>query len=177
MGIEAFLDMKKLKEAKPSGGNFNYPKAGFQGLVQVESVKFDRTFVQGAASGTPYFAMACKVMSTNMPEERALQVGQVIDYYVPGDQGFFLGNIQAVICAILGVDKADVDAMDDAKYNAVVKELLDGARPAAIGNYLWCRCVGGITKTGPRQGQPNAVQHYSHPTPEQYQSAGLAPPA
>jgi len=62
--------------------------------------------------------------------------------------------------------------MSEAEFAQTV-ELLFGEKQGAAGQYVYVMCRAGITKTGPRAGQPNAIPNFSHPKPEHYAEAGI----
>lgn len=172
MSISKFLDLKALKGAKASsGGNRNYFKPG-EFLCVVEGVKFD----EKRKGKVPYFAAQLKIVHSmpDDPTSQEMAVGKTADYYVGSDNDWYLGNIKQFLEAILGVSQAEIDALSEADFGETV-EALFGAGQGAAGQYVYVTCRAGVTKTGARVGQPNAIPNFYHPKPDQFIQAGLSP--
>ncbi len=170
MSIAKFLDMKALKNAKASGGNRNYFKPG-EYLCQIEGVKFDVK----RKGGVGYFAAQLKIITSKPddPASLAMAVGKTVDFYCGSDNDWYLGNIKQFLEAILGFTQDEFDAMEDKDF-AETLEALFGEGQGAAGQYVYVMCRAGVTKTGPRAGQPNAIPNFLHPKPEHYAEAGLS---
>jgi hypothetical protein len=96
-----------------------------------------------------------------------------VDFYCGSDNDWYLGNIKQFLEAILGFTQDEFDAMEDKDF-AETLEALFGEGQGAAGQYVYVMCRAGVTKTGPRAGQPNAIPNFLHPKPEHYAEAGLS---
>lgn len=171
--VKQFLDSKKLKQTKAAGGNRNYFGPGAF-LCRILGAKFDTKRKGGA-----YFAADLEIISSAPlnPEDAArMGEGQIANYYVDMTQDYALSNIRQVIDAILGsygLSPADLNRMGDDEFDAQAEALLGEAQEAA-GAYVFIRANPGVTKTGPRAGQPNCIPNWHTPTKAQMEAAGIA---
>lgn len=172
MSISKFLDTKALKGAKASGGNRNYFRPG-EFLTQVEGVKFDET-----RKKVGFFAAQFKLISAAVDDPKdagVMAVGKTVDFYCGSDSDWYLGNIKQLLEAITGYTQDEIDTLDDKQFEEVVENLFGSAQGAA-GQFVYVMCRAGVTKTGKREGQPNAIPNFHHPKPEHFAAAGLEPP-
>ncbi len=168
--VSAFLNAKKLKGEKASGGSFVRFEPG-EYLTLVETALFEKT-----RKGLSSFKMGLKIVTTSS-ELSSMAAGRTVDAYVGDDANdMFLGNVKQVVEAlfgIFGVTKEMIDAMPDEEFTQMLDDMFMEKQEAA-GNYLFVRAVDSGKPNPKMPGKTYVNPRFSTPKAEHFEAAGIA---
>ena len=170
--VSDFVDTKKLKNTKATGGKFAYIDQPGEFLVCIQSAGFGNKEKPSGGKGSAFFAVENKILTSTADEKHVhLRVGKVANHYAEdeGNQAkVYLPKIKNVVEAVLAATPDEVNDMDDDAF-AKTLDILFMEKQGAAGEVVFIKAV--ATKNQAKEDRVYATYYVA--TDEQLAEGGL----